>query len=125
MKRGLHEEPVEYRGSKHHIGNVNIKLHFIWNPLPSMIIYGEVLQLSNLYVYSLITLGCTSQNSIQYLYFTYITYNNLILIDNVVQTMDDETNNILSTTRQTGHTWQELWTSVKIWCDECLHTMYR
>ncbi len=31
-------------------------------------------------------------------------YNNLILIDNVVQTRDDETNNILCTTRHTGHT---------------------
>ncbi len=33
-----------------------------------------------------------------------ITYNNLILIYNVVQTMDDKTNNILCTTRHTGHT---------------------
>ncbi len=30
-----------------------------------------------------------------------ITYNNLILIYNVVQTVDDETNNILCTTRHT------------------------
>ncbi len=59
------------------------------------------------------------------LFYMDITYNNLILIYNVVQTMDDEANNILSTTRHTGHTWQELWTIVKIWCDECLHNMYR
>ncbi len=59
------------------------------------------------------------------LFYLDITYNNLILIYNVVQTMDDETYNILCTTRHTGHTWQELWTSVKIWCDECLHNMYR
>ncbi len=34
----------------------------------------------------------------------HIQYNNLILIYNVVQTRNDETNNILCTTRQTGHT---------------------
>ncbi len=47
------------------------------------------------------------------LFYLDITYNNLILIDNVVQTTDDETNNILCTTRHTGYTWQEFWTSVK------------
>ncbi len=36
-----------------------------------------------------------------------ITYNNLILIYNVVQTMDDETNNILCTTRHTENTFQK------------------
>ncbi len=38
------------------------------------------------------------------LFYLDITYNNLILIYNVVQTMDDETNNILCTTRDIGHT---------------------
>ncbi len=47
------------------------------------------------------------------------------MIYNVVETIDDETNNIICTTRHTGHTWQELWKSVKIWCDKCLHNMYR
>ncbi len=42
------------------------------------------------------------------LFYLDITYNNLILIYNVVQRRDDETNNILCTTRHTGHTWQEL-----------------
>ncbi len=46
------------------------------------------------------------------LFYQDITYNNLILIYNVVQTRDDETNNILGTIRHTGHIWQELWTSV-------------
>ncbi len=38
------------------------------------------------------------------LFYLVITYNNLIPICNVVQTMDDETNNILSTIKHTGHT---------------------
>ncbi len=38
------------------------------------------------------------------LFYLDITYNNLILIYNVVQTMDDEANNILCTTRHTRHT---------------------
>ncbi len=38
------------------------------------------------------------------LFYLDITYNNLVLIYNVVQTMDDETNNILCTTRHTGLT---------------------
>ncbi len=42
-------------------------------------------------------------NSI-HLFYLDITCNNLILIYNVVQTMDDETNNILCTTRHTEHT---------------------
>ncbi len=57
-------------------------------------------------------------NSIFFFYLD-ITYNSLILIYNVVQTMDDKTNNTPCTTRHTGHTWQEPWTSVKTWYDEC------
>ncbi len=70
-------------------------------------------------------------NSIQFnsilLVYLDITYNNLILTHNVVQTRDDETNNILCTTRHTGHIWKVLGTNVKIkiWCDEFLHNMYR
>ncbi len=71
------------------------------------------------------TLGGSSKkgsNSIQFnsilLFYLDITYNTLILIYNVVQTMDDETNNTPCTTKHTGHTWQEPWTSVKTWCDE-------
>ncbi len=62
------------------------------------------------------------------LFYLDIIYNNLILIYNVVKASNDETSNILCTTRHTGHTSKELWTSVKkikIWCDECLHNMYR
>ncbi len=46
--------------------------------------------------------GWVTANSIQFnsilLFYLDITYNNLILIYNVVQTMDDQTNNILCTT---------------------------
>ncbi len=47
--------------------------------------------------------AATQFNSIP-LFYLNITYNNLILIYNVVETKDDETNNILCTTRHTGCT---------------------
>ncbi len=47
-------------------------------------------------------LGCVGR--LLLLFYLDITYINLILIYNVDQTMDDENNNILYTTRHTEHT---------------------